>query len=384
MQFYSLLTMKSNKKTMPKLVCGFTLLEVLIVMGIVAVLAAAGSGFYANYNKNVEIKSLSQTIIFDLKQAQAKSMDGVGGFKWGIHFVNPPSGLDYYEIFSTPTDYSAKVIDTTKYLSSGITFFDPISNSTKDIIFNKISGGATASSVSLLSQNTMKTIYVFGLGNITDNPTCSTYSVTGPDTLTYGTVLGEDGKCWLDRNLGATRVATAYNDASSYGHYYQWGRGVDGHQIKTSGTTSTLSTTNIPGHSNFILSPSSPFDWRSPQNDNLWQGINGINNPCPSGFRLPTTTEIQTLATAIPNFTTATCGGSTTCRDVAFNSILKIPSAGSRDYSSASLNNLGNFGLYWSSSSGVYVYNLYFNSSAVSPASTDYRAYGFSVRCIKD
>ncbi len=35
------------------------------------------------------------------------------------------------------------------------------------------------------------------------------------------------------------------------------------------------------------------YDWRSPQNDNLWQGVNGINNPCPSGYRLPTEAELE-------------------------------------------------------------------------------------------
>ncbi len=35
------------------------------------------------------------------------------------------------------------------------------------------------------------------------------------NSVTYGTVLSQ-GKLWLDRNLGATQVATAYNDAKSF------------------------------------------------------------------------------------------------------------------------------------------------------------------------
>ena len=65
-------------------------------------------------------------------------------------------------------------------------------------------------------------------------------NVTGLDNLQYGTVLGEDGKCWFNKNLGATQVATAYADANSYGSLYQWGRAFDGHQATTSlivGTT---------------------------------------------------------------------------------------------------------------------------------------------------
>jgi hypothetical protein len=108
-------------------------------------------------------------------------------------------------------------------------------------------------------------------------------------SVTYGTVISA-GRYWLDRNLGATQVATSSTDASAYGDLFQWGRGADGHQIRTSSTTTTTSATDIPGNASFIKSSS---NWRSAQNDNLWQGINGINNPCPSGYRIPTETEIN-------------------------------------------------------------------------------------------
>jgi len=216
---------------------------------------------------------------------------------------------------------------------------------------------------------------------------CGSYSVVGPDGITYGTVLGADTKCWLDRNLGATRVATAFNDTQSYGYLYQWGRGVDGHQILSpiSGTTATLSSSDSPGHANFITAPSSPYDWRTPQNNNLWQGVSGVNNPCPTGFRLPLQSEWQTLVTAIGGFTNATCGLSSTCREVAFNSSLKLPVAGYRSYSTAGLLDQGSYGYYWSSTpGGIYAHDLYFYATGVYPADYNTRAYGFSVRCVKD
>ena len=209
------------------------------------------------------------------------------------------------------------------------------------------------------------------------------YTIVGPDHLRYKTVIGADGKEWLDRNLGATQVATAYNDTASYGHLYQWGRYVDGHQIRTSSTTVGPVSTDTPGSSFVTVANVTPWDWRIPQ-QTLWSGINGTNNPCPSGFRLPTTTEWQTLVTAIGGFTTATCGGSSTCRNVAYNSTLKLPSGGYRGYTSAGLNDLGSDGYYWSSTpNGVNAYNLNFNSTAVNPANNNNRANGFSVRCIK-
>ena len=61
------------------------------------------------------------------------------------------------------------------------------------------------------------------------------------------------GETWMDRNLGATRAATSSTDAASYGDLYQWGRASDGHQCRSSGTRSTLSSVDQPNHSDFIL-----------------------------------------------------------------------------------------------------------------------------------
>ncbi|MCP4596812.1 FISUMP domain-containing protein, partial [Neptuniibacter sp.] len=111
-------------------------------------------------------------------------------------------------------------------------------------------------------------------------------------TLSFAlNVTSVSGKTWMDRNLGASQVATSSTDVAAYGDLYQWGRVTDGHEKRTSSTTSTLSSSDTPGHGYFITSNSSPYDWRSPKNDMLWQGVNGINNPCPGGYRLPTKAE---------------------------------------------------------------------------------------------
>ena len=182
------------------------------------------------------------------------------------------------------------------------------------------------------------------------------------------------GKIWMDRNLGATQVATSSTDASSYGHLYQWGRGTDGHQVRTSGTTTTLSSTDTPGHGNFILATSSPYDWRSPQNTNLWQGVSGVNNPCPAGYRLPTEAEWDAERLS---WSTNNAAG-------AFASPLKLPVAGYRSASDGSLDDVGTFGYYWGSTvSGTRSRRLGFSSSNATMNSL-YRAFGTSVRCLKD
>ena len=182
------------------------------------------------------------------------------------------------------------------------------------------------------------------------------------------------GKTWMDRNLGASQVATSSTDAAAYGDLYQWGRAADGHESRTSGTTSTLATSDTPGHGNFITNGSSPYDWRNPQNDNLWQGVSGTNNPCPSGYRLPTEAEWEAERTS---WSSNNAAG-------AFASPLKLPVAGIRYDSNGSLINVGFNGYYWSSTvDGTNSRNLNFNSSNANMNSNN-RANGNSVRCLKD
>ena len=219
-------------------------------------------------------------------------------------------------------------------------------------------------------------------------------SFAGPIVDSYGNVYGTvtiGAQIWLDRNLGATQVATSPTDSAAFGYLYQWGRGNDDHQFRTSATTSTTSSSDsvsLPNTTKFITNGSvSPYDWHLPQNNNLWQGVNGTNNPCPTGFRLPTYIEWLQLATAIGGFTTATCGGSSSCLNVAYNSILKLPSGGYRDSATAIPTNVNTYGIYYSSShlGGTGAYSLLFYAAGVYPLNTNnFRALGYSVRCIKN
>lgn len=183
------------------------------------------------------------------------------------------------------------------------------------------------------------------------------------------------GAIWMDRNLGASQVATSSTDYRSYGCLYQWGRGNDGHAsfkwtssttgTPVNGSTSTLSNRDTSDQGLFIESEG---DWRSPKNDALWQGVSGINNPCPEGFRLPTSSELEV---EIPNY-------------VAAVDVMKFVLAGYRSYFNAELGNQGSYGYYWSSTvNGKYVNIRHYS---IDGSYTNYfnRGQGFSVRCLKN
>jgi uncharacterized protein (TIGR02145 family) len=204
-------------------------------------------------------------------------------------------------------------------------------------------------------------------------PAGSVFCASGP-TAIVDVTNPTTGRIWMDRNLGATQSATSSTDVNAYGDLYQWGRRNDGHQCRTSPTLSTLSSSDQPAHGSFILTLNFPYDWRSPQNNNLWQGVNGVNNPCPGGYRLPTEVELEAerLSWGTNNYAGA------------FASVLNLPVAGGRNFSGGALSSVGTNGFYYSSTvNGVYPVTLAFSSSGAGMGN-GVRADGLSVRCIKD
>jgi uncharacterized protein (TIGR02145 family) len=201
-------------------------------------------------------------------------------------------------------------------------------------------------------------------------------------------VKSKTGRIWMDRNLGASQVATNINDENAFGDLYQWGRGADGHQFRNSEKAYSPSSKDIPGHTYFITSTEYWRQnkvnnvWINASNNNLWQGIDGINNPCPGGFRIPTaeewTLEINTWISKDING--------------AFSSILKIPFSDSRSHKSEAISNNGSYYELWTSNvvNGFFdKYSMTLNvgtnpNSATINTNGIYRVDGLPVRCIKD
>jgi hypothetical protein len=51
-----------------------------------------------------------------------------------------------------------------------------------------------------------------------------------PHAFEFSQVTSSAGEAWIDKNLGASQVATSSTDPASYGDLYQWVRPADEHQ----------------------------------------------------------------------------------------------------------------------------------------------------------
>ena len=180
----------------------------------------------------------------------------------------------------------------------------------------------------------------------------------------YKTMQDQNGVNWLDRNLGATQVATSSTDTAAYGDLYQWGRKADGHQCRDSSVTSTLAIDSASAGNNFITSSS---DWLATQDDTLWKAdATGANEVCPAGYHVPTEAEWKAL-------------GINDSADAYTK--LKMTLAGYRMSSNASLGGVSAEAEYWSSTTDDSKIISYFIGTGGAIISYTKRADGASIRC---
>ena len=215
-------------------------------------------------------------------------------------------------------------------------------------------------------------------------------AVATHNTFDYvGIVSPYTGKIWLDRNLGADRVCTAYNDTSCFGDYYQWGRDTDGHEKTTAAKTTTQAADIYNAGSAFIMGNDN-IDWVESGLDGTngfvsidlngalrfanWSKTDGTS-VCPVDYRVPTSTELIAETTAM---------GASNQLDV-FNGFLKFPSVGYRYYAAGDVINPGEYGAVWSTTakSLAEAYHVEFTANSIS-SSWAWRARGNSIRCIKN
>ena len=227
--------------------------------------------------------------------------------------------------------------------------------------------------------------------------------------INHGQGVEIDGAIWAPVNCGYH--STDYK----YGKLYQWGRkygqgyegplqDINGNQIDTYSDASvpsivagpvslTIGQSESNSNSFYASAPySSAFDWLTPQNDALWNiGTEDVPvktefDPCPSGWRVPTYTELSNLSSNYSSWTNNAgqngCwfSGSATYSE----SVLSVFFLAAGVHYSNGTAIRGDCGLYWSSSSNSnQAYSLDFYSSNARMFSNS-RSFGLSVRCVQE
>lgn len=190
----------------------------------------------------------------------------------------------------------------------------------------------------------------------------------------YYTAIRKGGYWWAPVNLGAIRVATkGHNGTNETGNYYQWGR----RDATNPGcrTYNGVSTVTTPDDNIFYTGEKS--HWLNIADMSLWQ--NGKNDPCPSGYRVPTGAEMKSWGSC----SSESNGLYLINADSGFPQLV-FPRTGRKMYANASMDG-GSYTFIWSSTvvSGDYAKSYNYSGISSLRENDDYHSFGFVIRCIR-
>ncbi len=141
---------------------GFTILELIISITIIALLSAGVGIELVAYQRAVALEGTAKDIVNTLRLARTKAIAGEDGNSpadgrgdsWGVRFSNG-TRQTYAEFFGTAFN-SANVTATTT-LSSAAVFTNPSASTNKDIIFTKITGTTTPTTITISNTGSSQT-----------------------------------------------------------------------------------------------------------------------------------------------------------------------------------------------------------------------------------
>jgi uncharacterized protein (TIGR02145 family) len=229
--------------------------------------------------------------------------------------------------------------------------------------------------------------------------------------VNYGLGITIGSTTWAPVNCGYAPYVSESDKGYPYGKLYQWGRkygqGYDANDATypsgdnlVTGPVDLIIGQDAANAAKFYMNSDSRRDWLTTKNNNLWNSAwsstNGdtnpvvtANDPCPTGWRVPTNTELYALIGNTDN------KGNWTTKDdqngkwfdgttnTDQTSGVFLPACGYRSFD-GNTSDRRSKGNYWSSTpTDDNAYYLELLSEYVIMYNSN-RSRGFSVRCVKD
>ncbi|MFH0952125.1 MAG: hypothetical protein V1838_02950 [Patescibacteria group bacterium] len=139
---------------------GFTTIELLAIIGVIAILTTIGVPSYRYMRQNVAVNTSAEEVVDVLRVAQNQSLTAQDGQSWGVHFA-----ATAYTLYSG--DWTAPLFTAEYNLDSGVNI---ISASLPEVEFSRLTGTSASGSIVVgLPSGKQKTISVTPAGTINLN-----------------------------------------------------------------------------------------------------------------------------------------------------------------------------------------------------------------------
>ena len=151
---------------------GFSLIEIIISISILAIISSSAFVWFINYQRQTELDSVSKIIISVLRDAQSRSTSGTDNKKWGVLFDNSNNKLILFR--DEGFGYATATIKEENYLSQFIKIDESsLAEGCNEIIFINSKGNTAKNCVikivDLGNDNNFINISITSLGLISRN-----------------------------------------------------------------------------------------------------------------------------------------------------------------------------------------------------------------------
>lgn len=354
---------------------GFTIVELLIVIIVIAILAAISIVAYNGIQTRARVTEVGTGLVQTKKKLELYKVDASNYPSTGN--LSAAGVIDNNVVYQYTSDGSTYcltgTVDSIAYKVTATT--SPIEGVCLGHTIPSESGGAIADGAPIQTITSANC------------PTARTRAVDARDNHTYWIQKLGDGKCWMLTNLGYIGGgASTYSDTRSL---------VNG--TSDPATFTVASYYIIPSTTSYTTEPTSPslsesgtgqygylYNWCGAMGAQA--ATNACTNAatptaspnttiCPAGWRLPSGNggEFGALNAALNN--------NSTSGDTGLRSSWLAQRSGAW-YSG--FNGQGSAGYYWSSTqhSAAYAYDLGFSTTSSIPADAKLKSYAFAVRCV--
>jgi len=355
---------------------GFTLVELLVVIVVIAILASISVVAY----NGIQTRARNTVLQSDLRNAATQ-----------LELSNATDG-SYPSGSSVPSNLIVSADNEFQYISDGSTYCLTITSATSGMGTYHISSGSGAIQEGacaghVASGSGGSSTLVMQTVTTANCPSTRTLAVDARDNRTYWIQLLADGKCWMETNLAYAGGGTdMYSDVRTLTN----GTGI-------ASTYTTPSYYVVPSTTNYTTDPSTPslstdgmgqygylYNWCGAMGGQATAACSTASTPainpsltiCPYGWRLPTGNggQVGALNTSINSGSYGDDAGLRTAW---------LGQYGGYWYNN-SFSQQGNQGAYWTWTlqGNTTAYYFYVDSSYVDPWMFDGKNVGYAVRCV--